>query len=178
MKALKQVGSGLTTLHLQSLGTPARLNPEILELCPQLVQLSTAVADISTFLAAPAKHDTLETLLLGHIPRPFKPTARTLQANSAALAQAVEQLLPVYTTGHFPALRFVGSGGLDFGMLGNKGAASDDDEGSLMAAVWDEVVQTAGRLRQVGLGVLDRYGESLEEMPALAAAVAEQAATP
>lgn len=182
LKALKQVGSGLTTLHLQSLGTPARLDPVILELCPELQQLSTAVGDISSFLASPAKHDRLETLLLGHIPRPFKPTARTLQANSAALAQAAEQLLPVYTTGHFPALRFVGSGGLDFGKLGSNlgggssGSGADDEESALMATVWAEVGETARRLRQVGLGILDRYGEVLEETAGLAQAVDEQQA--
>lgn len=168
----------MRTLHLQSLGTPARLNPEILELCPQLVQLSTAVADISSFLASPAKHEKLETLLLGHIPRPFKPTAKTLQANSAALAQAVEQLLPVYTTKDFPALRFVGSGGLDFGMLSGCSrsgtTAAEDEEGVLMTEVRNEVVETASRLRQVSLDVMDRFGEQLEDMPALAAAVARQ----
>lgn len=165
LAALSQLGPSLTTLHLQSLGTPAHLHPDVLSLCPRLAQLSTHVGDVSPLFSSPSTHASLRTLLLGHIPRPFKPTGRTLGANAATLAKAVEQLVPVYDGGRFPALRFVGSGGLDFGRLlpGAGAGEKEDEEESEMRAVWDELGRTADRLREVGLGVMDRYGEVLEE---------------
>lgn len=152
LSALKQVGSNLRTLHLQSLGTPSTLSPLILTLCPHLQELSTHVGDLSSFFSAPQANEHINTLLVGHIPRPFKPTHDSLQDNFRTLQQAVDHLLPAYDKKRFPSLRFVGSGGLDFAKMGG------------MDDIKVEMEEMERTLRKAGLRMRDRYGQVLDEV--------------